>query len=99
MGAEHPFLSRPADHRPGVTSQTHMERVVRAKRGAVLHAATRGAVARRRRPARVAHVCRPRRGLHGSHSHLPGAGREAQGPTCRLGRIQLHQSHRALHVR
>ncbi|XP_077611454.1 COUP transcription factor 1 isoform X3 [Crocuta crocuta] len=99
VGPKHPLLPGSADHRPSVPAAPHLERAVRAQRGPVLHAAARGAAAGRRRPARLAHVRRPRRGLHGPHPHLPGAGGEAQGAARRLSRVQLPQSHRAVHVR
>ncbi|XP_044302802.1 COUP transcription factor 1 isoform X1 [Varanus komodoensis] len=99
VGPQHPLLPGPADHRPGGPAAPHLERALRAQRGPVLHAAARGAAAGRRGPARLAHVRRPRGGLHGPHPHLPGASGEAQGPARRLGRVQLPQSHRPLHVR
>ncbi|XP_025899861.1 COUP transcription factor 1 isoform X1 [Nothoprocta perdicaria] len=99
VGPQHPLLPRPADHRPGGPAAPHLERAVRAERGAVLHAAARGAAPGRRRPPRLAHVRRPRGGLHGPHPHLPGAGGEAQSAARRLGRVQLPQGHRALHLR
>ena len=73
MGEEHPFLSRSADHRPGVPSQADVERIVCAKCGSVLHAFACGPSTRCGRPPRFSNVCGPRRGFHGSHSNLPGA--------------------------
>ncbi|XP_028829187.1 nuclear receptor subfamily 2 group F member 1-B isoform X1 [Denticeps clupeoides] len=99
VGPQHPLLPGPADHGPGVAAPADVERAVRAERGAVRHAAPRRAAAGRRRPPRVAHVRGPRGGLHGPHPLLPGAGGEAEGPARGLGRVQLRQGHRAVHLR
>lgn len=84
---------------PGGAAAAGLERAVRAERVAVLDAAARGAAAGRRRPARQSHGGRPRRRLHGPHSHIPGTGRETQGAPRRLGRVLVSQSHRPLHHR
>lgn len=84
---------------PGCAAEAGVERAVRAERVAVLHASARRAAAGRRRPARLPHGRRSSRRLHGPHPHLPGASREAQGAARRLRRVQLSQSHRALHHR
>ncbi|EDM09933.1 nuclear receptor subfamily 2, group F, member 1 [Rattus norvegicus] len=99
VGPQHPVLPGSADHRPGVPATPHLERAVRAQRGPVLHAPARGAAAGSSRPTRLAHVRGPGRGLHGPHPHLSGTGGEAQGAARRLCRVQLPQSHRAVHVR
>ena len=99
VGAQHPLLPRPPDHRPGGAAAAQLERTVRVERGAELDAAARGAAAGGRRAARVAHGGRPRGGVHGPHPHLPGAGGEVEGAARRLGRVLLPQGHRRLLVR
>jgi len=84
---------------PGRVAATELERAVHTQRGPVLDAAARGAAARRRRTARESHGRRPRRRLHGPHSHLPGASGKTQGSARGLGRVQLSQGHRTLQLR
>ncbi|XP_049838131.1 uncharacterized protein LOC126282516 isoform X1 [Schistocerca gregaria] len=99
VGPEHTLLPRSPGDGPGGAAAAGVERAVRPERVAVLDAAARGSAAGRRRPARLPHGGRPRRRLHGPHTDLPGAGREAQGAARRLRRILLPQGHRPLHHR
>lgn len=99
VGPQHPLLPRPAGVRPGGSAAAHLERAVRAQRGAVRHAGARGAAAGRRRPARRPHVGRASGGLHGPHPGLSGAGGEAQDAARGLGRVLVPQGRRVVHHR
>ena len=76
-----------------------LERTVRAERRAVLAAATRGAPAGGRRTTLAPDGGRPRRGVHGPYTHLPGAGGEAEDTARRFRRVQLSQGDRRLQFR
>ncbi|XP_057254345.1 COUP transcription factor 1 isoform X2 [Pezoporus wallicus] len=99
VGPQHPLLPRPTDHRPGSSAAAHLERALRPQRCPVLHAPPCGPAPGGCRPPRIPYVGGPRRRLHGPHPHLPGAGGEAEGTPRRLGRVQLPESHRPLHLR
>jgi len=70
-----------------------LEWTVRTERSPVLDAATRGTSTRRCWPPCQSNGRWPCCRLHGPHPGIPGPGRETQGTTRRLGRIQLSQSH------
>lgn len=88
-----------AGDRPSRLAEARLERTVRAERVPVLDAAARGPPAGRGRAARVADGRGPRGRLHGPHTHIPGAGGEAQGPARGRGRVQLLEGHRPVHHR
>lgn len=74
VGKEHTVLPRPSGHGPGGATPARMVRAVRAEREPVLDAFARGAAPCRRRFARLPHVRRPSRTIHGPHQNISGAG-------------------------
>jgi len=64
----------------------------------MLDAAARRAAVGCRRSSRQSNGRRPRCRLHGPHPSLPGPGREAQGVTRRLGRVQLSEGDRLVQL-
>lgn len=99
VGEEHPLLPRTAGHGPGRAPATGLVRAVRPQRLPMLDAPPRGAAVGRRGSTRVTHGRRPRGGLHGPHTDLPGAGGEAESAPRGLRGVLLSEGHRPLHDR
>ncbi|KAF4531845.1 hypothetical protein B566_EDAN000871 [Ephemera danica] len=99
MGSQHPLLPRPSGDGPSGAVTARLERTVRAERVTVFDASARGASPGCCGSPCLTDGCGPCGSLHGPHSHLPGAGREAEGAARRLCRVQLPQGYSALHHR
>lgn len=99
MGSQYSLLPGSSSDGSSSALTTCVERTVRTECIPVFNASSCSTSPSCCGSACLADGCRSCGRLHGSHPYLPGASREIEGVTCRFCRVQLSQSHSALHNR